>query len=167
MHLKIIPLTPDRIKEYRALRIEALTADPIAFGGMTPENDILISDKKLLKETSENRLKRVLLAEVDKKIVGMIIVKKYSLLLNRAWFRLFFVSPTMRGKKIGYELLKSAVEHTKERGVPSIYLAVVKTQETAIRIYEEFKFEKVNEAIGKKKVNGEYQKYHIMRLLIK
>lgn len=166
MCIKIIPLTPDRMNEYRALRIEALTVDYVAFGGMTPENDIFISDKKLLKETSENRLKKVFLAEVDKKIVGMIIVKKYSLLRNRAWLRLFFVSPTMRGKKIGYELLKSAIEHTKERGVPSVYLAVIKTQETAIRIYEEFKFKKIKEGIGRIKVNGEFQKYNIMRLLI-
>ncbi|MBP6931315.1 MAG: GNAT family N-acetyltransferase [Candidatus Pacebacteria bacterium] len=166
MHVKIIPLTPDRLAEYRALRIEAFTVDSLAFGLMTPEEDVLNTDEKLLEETSEDEVKRVFLAEVRRKIVGMIVVRKYSPTKNRAWIRLFYVSPSMRGQKVGYELFESALTHIKKQGVPSVDLAVIETQETAIGIYNKFKFKKIDEGVARKKLNGKYPKFDIMRLWV-
>ena len=166
MHVKIIPLTPDRLAEYRELRIEAFTVDSLAFGLMTPEEDALITDEKLFEETSENELKKVFLAEVHQKIVGMIVVRKHSPIRNRAWIRLFFVSPCMRGKKIGFELFKNALQHIKNHRVPSTDLAVVETQEEAINMYERFKFKQIDEGVARKKLNGKYPKFKIMRLWV-
>ncbi len=166
MYIKIIPLTPDRLAEYRALRIEAFTIDSLAFGLRTPEEDELITDKELLKETSEDELKKIFLAEVHHKIVGMIAVRRYNQKRKRAWIRLFYVSPSMRGHRIGHELLKIAITHIKKHRIPSTDLAVVETQETAIKIYNKFKFKKIDEGVGKKKLNGEYPKFNILRLWI-
>ncbi len=166
MTIKIIPLTRDRLAEYRALRIEAYTVDSLAFGLMTPELDSKISDEEILNYTSEDDLNKILLAEVSGKIVGTIRIERDAGRRKGAMIRLFFVSPSMRKNKIGLALFKNAINHTKKHSMIYVKLYVRETQKDAIRIYKYFGFEKIEDVAVKRKLRGEYLKFKTMRLWV-
>lgn len=166
MDVKIIPLTPNRLAEYRTLRIEAFTVDSLAFGMMTPELDSKISDEEILGQTSENDLGKILLAEVDHQIVGTIRIERDLNKRSGAILRLFFVSPHVRKNKIGLNLLKDAINHTKKHAMVYVKLYVRETQIEAIKIYEWFGFTKIEDIAVKRKLKGEHLKFHTMRLWV-
>lgn len=79
------------------------------------------------------------IAEADGKNVGMIAIVKAD--DSTSQLRWFLIEPEMRGKGLGHELVKTAVDFCREKGYKHVFLWTVNILETARHIYKQHGFE--------------------------
>jgi ribosomal protein S18 acetylase RimI-like enzyme len=136
--LQIRKLPPERWKEFKALRLEALQHDPLAFGS-SYEEEIKYPDK-----TWKERIKDTLFATLNDKPVGMIVflINPRIKLSHVAEIFGVYVKEEYRDKKIGKQLIESSINLIRQsNSVIKIKLTVTSVQDSAIKLYSSFGFE--------------------------
>lgn len=131
-------LPPDRWREYRALRLEALETDPSAFATSVEE------DAALPEEEWRRRCRNTLFAVSEDKPVGMIgyVVGNRVKTKHVADIFAVYVTPSRRGEGIGTVLLaKALAEIRKNDGIRKVKLQVNPRQREAVRLYQRAGFE--------------------------
>lgn len=78
-------------------------------------------------------------AAIDDRIVGSIMIQ--GLPDNTGMLRFFLVHPDARGRGLGKEFMKRALDFCRERGFDRVFLATISELKTAIHLYEQAGFE--------------------------
>ncbi len=86
---------------------------------------------------------RLWIAQVGNRIIGSIAVIGRS--AQEAQLRWFLIDPDYRGLGLGKTLLRKAMDFYKQFGYTKVYLLTVSEQKTAIKLYEDMGFKKVEE----------------------
>lgn len=154
---------------YRDLRLEALQNSPEAFA-TTYEEEI----KRTLKDY-QDRLSRIDFCTFgafdNGQLVGVVtlIREQGRKLLHRSSIVAMYVTPEGRNKKIGKSLMQAAIQYAKHlEGIEQIYLSVVTTNTTAIKLYQSLGFEVFGtEKRAMKSSDSTYwDEYHMVLYLI-
>ncbi|MGI6114347.1 MAG: GNAT family N-acetyltransferase [Mahellales bacterium] len=90
---------------------------------------------------------RLWIAQDGNRIIGSIAVIGRS--AQEAQLRWFLIDPDYRGLGLGKVLLRKAMDFCKISGYTKIYLLTVSEQKTAIKLYEDIGFKKVEEKSSK------------------
>lgn len=129
-------LTPDDWALWRALRIEATTTTPDAFGSTL---DAVIATTEVQWRARLSELSLHLVARQGDVPVGMAAVS-HSFELGSVW-----VHPAARGSGIGHRLVEAALQWAASKGSSLVHLAVRETSAAAIGLYRAHGFVEVGE----------------------
>lgn len=80
----------------------------------------------------------MLIAEMDKKTLGSIVVAKSD--ASTAQLRYFLIEPDLRGRGLGHKLVKLALDFCREKGYQHVFLETISSLKTARHIYESHGF---------------------------
>jgi ribosomal protein S18 acetylase RimI-like enzyme len=147
----ISKLDEARWREFMELQLEALCVDPLAFGSSYED------EAGMPEEEWRRRSKNVLFALEGNRPVGMITLGFDERQKKRhiAAIYGFYVRKESRNQGIGKRLIESAIKTISEReGISKIQLHVNPMQTAAVKLYEEFGFERVGVLKKELKVNG-------------
>lgn len=161
--IKVENLPPDRWKEFRELRLEALQNDPLAFGSSYEE------EKNLIEDEWKRRIKNTLFALANDKLVGMIVYIIDNKIKTKHIATIFgvYVKKEYRGQGIGKKLIESAlVIIQKNVTVSKIKLTVNPEQKAAVKLYETFGFETVGRLKKELKVDDKFYDEFVMERLL-
>jgi ribosomal protein S18 acetylase RimI-like enzyme len=166
--IKITTIEKSRWKDYKKLRLEALTNDPITFGSSV--ND----EKKLTKKDWETRIMSSItdtLFAIDdnENLAGMIVAlyEKKETQKHIARIVSFYVSPYFRRQKIGKSLFQKILTKIKQKkGIKKIKIQLYKNNLIALKMYKKFGFKKVGILNKEIKIKGRYYDDILMEKLI-
>jgi len=137
--MKIRSLTSVDAEDYWELRLEALQQNPEAFA-TTYEDAIKRKDPIKRVATNLGASSSITIgAYVENKLVGVMTLSKEDLekMSHKVNLVAVYVTPRMRGQKVGDALLKKVIQSAKQLpGVEKINLTVVTTNKAAIHLYE-------------------------------
>ncbi len=153
MLVKIIKLSPQHWAKYKAIRLEALKSDPIAFADIY--DNAVVNEDSYWKKRLINPEQIWLFAEFDSHIVGMIgaYLKDNNQPSESAAIVGVYVSKNYRGKGICKKLMNQVLEDISKTGfIKKVKLWVAETQNSARKLYEKSGFK----YIGKDKKNIEH-----------
>ncbi|AKG03525.1 GNAT family N-acetyltransferase [Salimicrobium jeotgali] len=167
--MEIRLLQPDDANMYWDLRLEALRNNPEAFAtsyeeAMSKEDPVREVSKRLADSDSFT-----FGAIWDEEIVGMmtLVVQDTSKLRHVAHLIGVYVSPVVRNKGVGGQLLQKTIEKAKEEGyIEKINLSVVTNNDSAIRLYANAGFETWGVEKNALKMHREYYDEQHMTLEI-
>lgn len=161
MTLKITQLPADKWQSYRDIRLEALQADSLAFGGIYAEE---ISNPE---EQWRNGIKNMWFALADDEVIGMIglLQDTGSTGKHRAHVISLWVRPAFRRQGIGGKLIRYLQEWSPDQGIRKLYLHVTSTQEAAIKLYETLGFKEVGLLKENTFIKGAYFDQYLMEWL--
>lgn len=133
-------LTPADVDVYRAIRLEALHADPGAFGSTLEREAAFVDDDWRERLTGgDERTNLILIDEVEGQVLGTagvtIITADPEPMFVGMWVR----SDDRRRGAAG-RLLESAIDWTRSEGFDELMLWVVRDNAAAIALYEKFGF---------------------------
>jgi RimJ/RimL family protein N-acetyltransferase len=135
----------DRWQDYRALRLEALRSDPLAFASSFEE-------EQLIPELEwRRRISSVLFALQDDKPVGMVGIFRSRYIKTKHVCEIYgmYVRQAYRGQGIGKQLLEAVLKEIPNlQGITKIKIGVNPTQKAAEHLYRKYGF----------KTAGRYQK---------
>ena len=137
--MDIRKLTSEDAKGYWDLRLEALQQDPEAFATTYTEATLRLNPLKRVASNLDSEESATLGAFIDNELVGVMTIAKEGAPKLRHRVNLFavYVTPRVRGKRIGTALLQAVIDHSKQLPhVEKINLTVVSTNERAIKLYE-------------------------------
>jgi ribosomal protein S18 acetylase RimI-like enzyme len=146
-------LPPRRWKEYKKLRLEALKAEPSAFGSSHEE------EARFAEGVWRDRMMNVLFAVSGEKPVGLVSFVFGDRLKTRHVAHIYsvYVSPRYRGRGIGSMLIRRAlVEIRRNKRIVKAQLSVNPLLDPAVRLYEEAGFEAVGRARNELKIGRRY-----------
>ena len=161
--IEVKKLPPDRRKEFRELRLEALQNDPLAFGSSYEE------EKNLTKDEWKRRIKNALFASANDTLVGMIVYIIDNKMKTKHIATIFgvYVKHENRGQGIGKKLIESALEIIQKNvNVSKIKLTVNPEQKAAVKLYETFGFEVVGRLKNELKVDDKFYDELIMEKFV-
>lgn len=153
MEIVINSLPDERWKDYRSLRLKALSHEPVAFGS-SYEEEVLFGE-----DVWKARMADGLYATEGDTVAGMIGVVFNSRIKTRhvASIVSFYVDPVYRGRGIGQKLMDAAIEKIKSRGnIAKVELSVNPLQDRAVRLYEMKGFRVTGRQSKELCVNGVY-----------
>ena len=165
----IIVLPPERWREAKQLRLDALLAEPTAFAS-SYEDELAFSDKvwiARLKSACKRDGNMTFFAEVDGALVGMAGAgwSAKAKLCHVAEVYGVYVAPEMRGHGIASALMHRLLEELRLLGnVEKVSLAVTTDSLAALRLYRKLGFETVGTARRELKVDGRYYDLQMMEL---
>lgn len=151
--IKIKRLSPNRWKEYRGLRLEALKKDFIAFGSSYEE------EKKLSQSEWKKRIKNTLFALSDNQPIGMIvyIFLKQQKIKHVANIYGVYIKNEFRTQGIGKMLIEAAIsEIQKNKSIVKINLNVNPKQKVAVRLYKRYGFKAIGTLKKDLFINGKF-----------
>lgn len=161
MKVEIITLSPDQWQQYKAIRLEALTSDPQAFGRTYSEiaarEDAYWHDRLAMVKKGDLFL---FFARTDR-IVGMMGAKFDEHDASRAVIISTFVKSEFRGMGIASLLLAhllSALCHDSR--IISVRLNVSVDQKNAVALYKKYGFvisKYSQRKMGDEKIHDEYE----------
>lgn len=130
-------LNPEDVDAFRALRIEAMTAEPETFG-----TDILEERAKTVETSAETLSATALFGGyVDGELVAMAGYARMKPLREQhkgtVWS--MYVRASARGHGLGGKLLRTVIDHARTE-VESLSLVVVSTNAAAVALYERHGF---------------------------
>lgn len=165
----IITLPPERWREAKQLRLEALLAEPTAFAS-SYEDELAFSDEvwiARLTSAYERDGNMTFFAELDGELVGMAGAgwSGKAKLRHVAEVYGVYVSPDQRGSGVAQKLMQTLLAEL--RSIPQIEkvkLTVNNALPAAIRVYENAGFEIVGRAKRELKVDGSFYDLHMMEL---
>ena len=161
--IEIKKVPPDRWKEFRDLRLEALQNDPLAFGSSYEE------EKSLTEDEWKRRIKNALFASANDTLVGMIVYIIDNKMKTKHIANIFgvYVKKEYRGQGIGKKLIESALEIIQKNvNVSKIKLTVNPEQKAAVKLYETFGFEVVGRLKNELKVDDKFYDELIMEKFV-
>lgn len=130
-------LTADDVVAFRALRLEAMAAEPESFG-----TDIAEEREKTVEASAATLESTALFgAYVDGELVGMAGFARMEPLRERHKGRVWgmYVRASTRGLGLGGRLLRAVIEHARGE-VEALNLVVVSTNAAAVALYERHGF---------------------------
>jgi len=137
------PLTPADAPAYREVRLLALETDPLAF--ITTAAEFAARPLAEVATQLEARPEAITFgAFVEGGLAGLLTVARETRpsLAHRANVFGVSVLPAARGRGCGDALLRAGIAHALAwKGVTSLHLGVMETQEAARRLYERHGFE--------------------------
>ena len=149
-NVRIVQLTPEDWEILRKLKLRSLQQEPIAF--LDYENGM----KTYLERTEDEWRKKLdeqasstvyVFAEEHGEFIGMVNAFIYEK-EKEALIQHLYVDPDHRGQMVGKRLLETLLQKLKDRGdIEKAKLAVLETQQPAIRLYESLGFEKMSESL--------------------
>ncbi len=126
------------VDSFRELRLEALQNHPTAFGADYAENILKPQAYWQERLTINNEEQALFFAEKGGQLIGMTGIfrslAKKSLHSAGIWG--VYVRPQWRGHNVSEILIKSCLKWAKDQGIAIVKLAVVTTNQPAIRCYE-------------------------------
>lgn len=141
--MEIRKLTSEDAKAYWDLRLEALQQDPEAFATTYKDAISRVDPLKRVASNLDSEVSATLGAFIDNELVGVMTIAEEGAPKLRHRVNLFavYVTPRVRGKRIGIALLQAVIEHSKQLAyVEKINLTVVSTNDRAIKLYEKVGF---------------------------
>jgi ribosomal protein S18 acetylase RimI-like enzyme len=150
--------SPDDWQQYKELRLQALQADPLAFGSEYEE------EVDFTEDTWRQRCVAMYVAIRDNNFVGMVglLTNPARASKHKAMVVSFWVKPAFRGQGIGKALL---IELQQKSGYAKLFLDVTTTQIAAIALYEAVGFKKIGLAEKELFKDGRYFDQYIMEWL--
>lgn len=133
--------SPTRWREYRDLRIEAVTNDPHAFVD-TPEEDRTKPDiiwQERLAAAYEGQKSRGFFALHDDRLIGItfLLFEPQLKLRHQAGIRSVYLQPAYRGHGLGRKLVGAAIDYAREQPHLEVLRLDVDSENTAA--YELYK----------------------------
>jgi ribosomal protein S18 acetylase RimI-like enzyme len=165
MSIVIRKLTPEDCAAYRDCRLDALRDSPNSFAS-SYEEEVQMSNASIRARFAAHPPESAMFGAFDgERIVGLIGIfreerKKRSHKMNIASV---FVQPEYRGKKIGSQLMETAIAHARNiDGVERIDLAVESHNAAAKSLYASFGFQSWGTEPSFAKVDGvDYDEEHM------
>jgi len=157
--MEIRKLTSNDAEDYWNLRLEALQQDPEAFATTYEDAISRVDPLKSVASKMAADESATLGAFIDNELVGVMTITQEGAPKLRHRVNLFavYVTPKVRGKRVGTALLQEVVEYTKQMPlVEKINLTVVSTNETAIKLYEKVGFKSFGLEHNAMKMNDLY-----------
>lgn len=167
--LTIITLPPERWREAKTLRLEALLAEPSAFAS-SYEDELAFPDEVWIarsKSAYERDGNMTFFADVDGQLVGMAgaVWAGKAKLRHVAEVYSVYVSPEARGRGIAARLLRRLLEELRSLDqIEKVSLTVNSEAGAALGLYQGLGFEIVGTSRRELKVAGQYHDLHIMEL---
>jgi len=133
-------ITKDDADAIFALRLEALQTNPEAFGSTyeeTVENWTAESYASRIPDVDSDNV--IFCAELEGKLVGMMGFLRSTRTKTRHAADIWgvYVSPTVRGQKIGKKLLDATLDHANHcDDLTIVNLTVITDNQAAIKLYE-------------------------------
>ena len=165
----IISLPPERWREAKQLRLEALRAESSAFAS-SYEDELAFRDevwKTRLTSAYERDGNLTFFAEVDGALVGMAGAgwSGKAKLRHVAEIYGVYVAPEMRGRGMASALMRRLLDELRSLGwIEKARLDVNVESRAALRLYEKLGFEIVGTARRELKIDGRYYDLHSMEL---
>lgn len=165
----IINLPPERWREAKQLRLEALLAEPSAFAS-SYEDELAFPDEVWIARITsafERDGNMAFFAEVDSKLVGIAGAQWASKAKLRHVAEVYgvYVSPAQRGKGAAYCLMQRLLDGLRALDqIEKVNLTVNSELRAAIRLYEKLGFAINGTARRELKVNGRSYDLHHMEL---
>lgn len=163
-------LEPQDAEIYRALRLEALQAEPLAFGAAYEEWLARPIEKIRERIGSLDGVNFTLGAFVDGRLVGVASFARNEGVKFRhaGWVGGVYVTPSARGQGIAKMLMAALLGRVRSYpGLEQITLAVSHTQEAARKLYRSLGFEVWGYERHALKVGGQYTDFEHMVLYLK
>ena len=157
----IITLPPDRWRDAKRLRLEALLATPTAFAS-SYEDELAYPDEvwiARLRSSYERAGNLTFYAEADGALVGMAGAgwSGKAKLRHVAEVYSVYVSADMRGCGLASALMRRLLDELRAlRQIEKVSLGVTSDNMAAVRLYEKLGFEIVGTARRALKVGGRY-----------
>lgn len=170
-NIQILEASEVKLKDYRALRLEALQKEPQAFGSSyedqrnAPEADW----QTWLDNYKKGRRNWMIFAAINKKLIGMLgaFQTDEDVEAKTAQVIAVYVTKEERGKGASKLLLKRLLDKlTNDGQIKKLKLAVNTNQTAAVELYKSFGFEvvgKENMTLGDRKAHEEYLMEHSLR----
>lgn len=165
--IKIIKLPVARWREYRQIRLEALSAEPLAFGSSYAE-EVGKKEDHWKADLMPGSFRKVYFAEIDGKIAGLAGLKfaSHKKFAHIAKIGTVYVNQKYRGQGVGKMLLKQVIASAfRIKKIDKIKLTVNSSQKTALNLYTALGFKKVGVMKAEFKINGIYYDAILMELL--
>lgn len=167
--IKIRSLPPNRWREAKQLRLQALKTEPAAFAS-SYEDELAFPDEVWIARLT-SAFKRdgnlTLFAEADDALVGMAGAHWSSKAKLRHVAQVYgvYVAPETRGAGIASLLMRRLLAELHSIGhIEKASLMVNTEARKAIRLYEKLGFTIVGTACREEKVDGRYYDLHYMEL---
>jgi ribosomal protein S18 acetylase RimI-like enzyme len=151
--IEIKKLKPDKWKDYRDLRLDALKNEPLAFASSYRE------EKNITRHEWKKRSKNALFAVLGDKPIGMIVYLFNDKIKTKHIAHIFgvYVKKEYRGREIGKNLIEDVLKIIEENvNISKIRLIINPDQKAAVKIYENFGFDIVGRLKNELRVDDKY-----------
>lgn len=155
--IKIVSLAPEKWRDFRDLRLEALREEPLAFGSSLDEEKVKTGSWE--RELKGLGNKKWYFSEVDGDLVGMAAIKfsQKNKFKHLATLVGVYVKKDFRGRGIARLLTEKILEDAfKTPQVKKIRLLVNASQKPAVGLYEQLGFKVVGRFRDEFFINGIY-----------
>ncbi len=171
MEPHIISLDKTRSQEYKDLRIFAVQESPEAFSTTVEEEKNKSEDWWMdrLQDDYSKTNRKMLFAEVDGKLVGMVGMHFHALEKAKHIGEIVsvYVLPEYRSKGIARKLLEGIIQFGQEKAhIRKVALEVTITQEAAAKLYESLGFRTVGILKDEIKIGDRYLDHIYMEKLL-
>ncbi len=163
----IITLPPERWRDAKQLRLEALQTEPTAFAS-SYDDELAFPDEVWIARSNsacERDGNMAFFAEVDGELVGMAGAHWSSKAKLRHVAQVYgvYTAPAQRGKGVALRLMRRLLAELRSMGqIEKASLMVYTEALAAIRLYEKLGFAIVGTAQREEKVDGRYYDLHYM-----
>lgn len=159
--VEIVALPPERWREAKQLRLEALLAEPTAFAS-SYEDELAFSDDLWMARLAtayERDGNLTFFAELDRALVGIAGATWPAREKTRHAASIYgvYVSPEQRGQGFASKLMgRLLIELTALPQLEKVGLTVNSACKPAVRLYQRLGFERVGRARRELRVGGQY-----------
>ena len=166
---EVITLPPDRWREAKQLRLEALLTEPTAFAS-SYEDELAFADEVWIarsKSAYEREGNMTFYAEVEGELVGMAGAHWSARAKLRHVAEVYgvYVSHELRGRSIASRLLRRLLDELRTLGqFEKVSLTVNTEARRAVALYEKMGFEIVGTPRRALRVDGRAYDLHLMEL---
>lgn len=143
--IEIVQLPVEEWQAYRALRLEALSEAPQAFGStyLDQVDKLETFWQARLEAAARGEDSCLLFARMGERLVGMMGAFRETAGTDMAEIVSVYVSPSARGLGVGARLMEAILETLQRWGVRRARLGVNIEQTAAVRLYQRFGFREV------------------------
>src|SRR5690242_4413685 len=159
--VQIRQLTPAAAEAFRELRLEGLRLNPEAFGSIYEFE----KDQPLEKYSGWLTSSTIFGAYQNSRLIGTASFTQLSGLKDshKGLLRAMYVRPAARRSGAGRQLVQAIIDHARQK-VEQLQLAVVSTNEPALRLYQSLGFQQYGLEKNALKHNGLYSDEILMSL---